>query len=123
MSGQPLRGLVPIAHVADVARSIEFYRQLGFAVRNTLEPDGRLVWAWLENGKAHLMLSRAGQTMTSGARDVILYLYAPDVIAYREQLVTAGIKVGPIEHPPYMPDGEFGLEDPDGYCILVGQAD
>jgi hypothetical protein len=120
---QPLRGLVPIAHVADVRRSIEFYRQLGFEVRNTLEPDGQLVWAWLYNGKAHLMLSRAGQTMAPGTRDVILYLYTPDVAAYREQLTTAGVKVGPIEYPPYMPEGEFGLEDPDGYCLLVGQTD
>ena len=120
---QPLHGLVPIAHVANVARSIDFYRQLGFKVRNTLEPDGQLVWAWLDNGKAHLMLSRAGQTMASGARDVILYLYAADVVAYREQLAAAGINVGPIEYPPYMPEGEFGLEDPDGYCLLVGQTD
>jgi len=120
---QPLRGLVPIAHVTDVARSIDFYRQLGFEVRNTLEPDGQLVWAWLHNGKAHLMLSRASQSMASGARDVILYLYAPDVGAYRERLATAGIKVGPIEYPSYMPEGEFGLEDPDGYCLLVGQTD
>lgn len=118
-----LRGLVPIARVADVARSIQFYRQLGFALRNTLKNDDQLVWAWLDNGKAHLMLSRSAQPMHPGARDVILYLYAPDVVAYREQLATAGIKVGPIEHPFYMPEGEFGVEDPDGYCLLVGQTD
>ena len=120
---QPLRGLVPIAHVTDVRRSIDFYRQLGFQVRNTLEPDGQLVWAWLDNGSAHLMLSRAGQAMAPDARDVILYLYASDVVAYREHLATTGVKVGPIEYPPYMPEGEFGVEDPDGYCLLIGQTD
>ena len=123
MALQRPRGLVPIAHVADVGRSIDFYCQLRFAVRNTLKNDDQLVWAWLGNGRAHLMLSRAAQTMGWGARDAILHLYAPDLVAYREQLATDGIKVGPIEHPPYMPEGEFGLEDSDGYSLLVGQSD
>jgi hypothetical protein len=120
---QSLRGLVPIAHVADVARSIEFYRQLGFETRSTLEPDGQLVWAWLESGKAHLMLSRSARPMNPGAQDVIFYLYAPDVAAYRADLEARGIKVGPVTYPPYMPEGEFRIDDPDGYCLLVGQSD
>jgi hypothetical protein len=123
MSSLPLRGLVPIARVTDLARSIAFYRQLGFEVRSTLEPDGQLIWAWLNNGRSHLMLSRAEHAMPPGTRDVILYLYAPNVVGYRDQLAANGVKVGPIEYPPYMPEGEFGLEDPDGYCLLVGQTD
>jgi catechol 2,3-dioxygenase-like lactoylglutathione lyase family enzyme len=119
----PLRGLVPIVRVEDVERSIEFYRRLGFEMRNKLESDGRVVWTWLDGGKAHLMLNRSQGAMTPGVRDAILYLYSPDLVAYRDQLAADGIKVGPIEYPPYMPEGEFGIEDPDGYCILVGQTD
>jgi catechol 2,3-dioxygenase-like lactoylglutathione lyase family enzyme len=123
MSILPLRGLVPIVRVQDVARSIEFYHRLGFVIRNKLESEGRLVWAWLDSGKTYLMLNRAGGPMIPGQRDVILYLYSPDLVTYREQLAADGIKVGPIEHPPYMPEGEFGIEDPDGYRVLVGQTD
>ncbi len=119
----PLRGLVPIVRVKDVERSIEFYRRLGFEMRNKLESDGRIVWTWLDSGKAHLMLNRSQGPMPPGVRDVILYLYSFDLVAYRDQLAADGIKVGPIEYPPYMPEGEFGIEDPDGYCILVGQTD
>jgi catechol 2,3-dioxygenase-like lactoylglutathione lyase family enzyme len=119
----PLRGLVPIVRVEDVERAIEFYRRLGFEMHNKLENDGRVVWTWLDSGKAHLMLNRSQGAMTPGVRDVILYLYSPDLVAYRDQLAADGIKVGPIEFPPYMPAGEFGIEDPDGYCILVGQTD
>ena len=61
MEMKPLRGLVPMAHVADVARSIEFYRLLGFETRNTLQHLGQVFWAWMENGKAHLMLNRGGR--------------------------------------------------------------
>jgi catechol 2,3-dioxygenase-like lactoylglutathione lyase family enzyme len=117
----PFRGLVPIVRVQDVERSIDFYRRLGFEMRNKLESDGRVVWTWLDSGKAYLMLNRSQGAMTPGVRDVILYLYSPDLVAYRDQLAADGIKVGPIEYPPYMPEGEFGIADPDGYCILVGQ--
>ncbi len=119
----PLRGLVPIVRVEDVERSIAFYRRLGFEMRNKLESNGRVVWTWLDSGRAHLMLNRSQGAMTPGVRDVVLYLYSPDLIAYRDQLAADGIKVGPIEYPPYMLEGEFGIEDPDGYCILVGQTD
>lgn len=60
MASLPLRGLVPMAHVESVERAIEFYHQLGFETRNTLRNDGKLVWAWVDNGKAHLMLNRGG---------------------------------------------------------------
>lgn len=119
----PLRGLVPIVRVQDVERSIDFYRRLGFEMHNKLESNGRIVWTWLDSGKVHLMLNRSQGPMTPGVRDVILYLYSSDLVAYRDQLAADGIKVGPIEYPPYMPAGEFGIEDPDGYCILVGQTD
>lgn len=118
-----LRGLVPMAHVADVARSIDFYRQLGFEIRNTLKNDDQLVWAWLDNGKAHLMLSRSARPMNPNAQDVLFYLYAPDVAAYRGELEALGIRLGPLTYPPYMPEGEFRINDPDGYCLLVGQSD
>src|SRR5215471_16357196 len=118
MSLGSLRGLVPIVRVEDVVRSIEFYRRLGFVMRNKLESEGRLVWAWLDSGKAYLMVSRSQVPMTPAVRDVILYLYA-----YRNHLAADGIKVGPIEYPAYMPRGEFGIEDPDRYCVLSGQTD
>ena len=118
-----MRGLVPMAHVADVARAIEFYRQLGFETRSTLTPVDQPVWAWMQNGKAHLMLARSARPMNPGAQDVLFYLYAADVAAYRDELAARGITVGPLTYPAYMPEGEFRIDDPDGYCLLVGQSD
>ncbi len=123
MESLPLRGLVPMAHVADVACSIEFYHQLGFETGNTLKPVDQIVWAWVRNGKAHIMLTRSEKPMNPGARDVLFYLYAPDVAAYRDELAARGIKVSPLTYPFYMPAGEFRVDDPDGYGLLIGQAD
>jgi hypothetical protein len=120
---KPLRGLVPMAHVEDVARSIEFYRTIGFEVGNTLQVHGRLQWAWLKSGYAHLMLVRSARPMNPEAQDVLFYLYAPDVVGYRKELATRGIQVSELTHPEHALAGEFRLSDPDGYGLLVGQGD
>lgn len=122
--GPSLRSLVPLAHVADVNKSAEFYRLLGFEIRNKVHNEGgQLQWAWLQNGGADLMLARSARPMNPDAQDVLFYLYAPDVAAYREQLATKGLKVGPMKFPFYSPRGEFRVDDPDGYALFVSHAD
>jgi len=54
---------------------------------------------------------------------VLFYLYAPDVAAYRAELMEGGVRVGLLTYPTYMPEGEFRVHDPDGYVLLVGQSD
>ena len=115
--------LVPLAHVADVARSIEFYKLLGFEVKNTVEREGQLQWAWLQNGKADFMIARSARPMNPDAQDVLFYLYAPDVVAFRNQLQSRGVKVGQLNYPFYMPRGEFRVDDPDGYALFIAHAD
>ena len=115
--------MVPLAHVADVARSIEFYKLLGFEVKTTVERDGRLQWAWLENGRAHFMIARSDRPTNPDAQDVLFYLYAPDVVAFRNELQSRGVKVGQLSYPFYMPRGEFRVDDPDGYALFIAHAD
>jgi hypothetical protein len=106
-----------------VAKSAEFYKLLGFEVKNTVEDQGVLQWAWLQNGKADLMPARSARPMNPGAQDVLFYLYAPEVAAYRSELESRGVKVRPIQYPFYSPRGEFRVDDPDGYTLFVSHAD
>jgi catechol 2,3-dioxygenase-like lactoylglutathione lyase family enzyme len=115
--------LVPLAHVADVTRSIEFYKLLGFEVKNTVEREGQLQWAWLQNGQADFMIARSARPMNPDAQDVLFYLYAPDVVAFRNELQSRGVKVGQLNYPFYMPRGEFRVDDPDGYTLFIAHAD
>ena len=118
-----LASLVPMAHVADVRKAVEFYQLLGFEVKNTFEQQGQLRWAWLQNGGADLMLARSGRPMNPGAQDILFYMYTPDVAAYRAELEAKGVKVGSMQYPFYSPRGEFRIDDTDGYTVFVSHAD
>ena len=116
-------GLIPMAHVANVQRSVDFYKQLGMEVRGSLRaPSGELQWVDLVCEQAALMFSRASEPVIPGQQAVLFYLYSPDLIALREHLQSKGVRVSPITYPEYMPKGEIRVEDPDGYCLLIGQA-
>ena len=119
---KPLAGLVPMAHVADVSRSIAWYEKLGFSVLNTLVPEGR-PRAYLRSGGADLMLVRSARPMNPGAQDVLFYLYTQGVAGYRESLTALGLEPGELSYPPYARHGEFRIDDPDGYCLLVGDTE
>jgi len=112
-----------MAHVADVRKSAAFYQVLGLEVRNTVEHEGRLQWAWLQSGGAHLMLAHSARPMNPDAQDVLFYMYAADVHAYRAELESKGVRVGPMKYPFYSPRGEFRIDDPDGYALFVAHAD
>src|SRR5581483_882674 len=118
-----LRQIVPLTHVADVNRSVEFYKLLGFEGKNRVESEGHLQWAWLQNGTAELMIARSVRSGNPDAQGVLFYLYTPDVVSYRGQLQDWGVKVGPLQYPFYSPRGEFRIDDPDGYALFVTHAD
>ena len=119
-----LRGVVAMAFVADVAKSLEFYQQLGFAVGKTHADAGKLVWALLASadGRAQLMLARSARPMNPGAQDVLFYLYAENVEQYRKDLAAKGLPVSEMKYPFYSPRGEFRLDDPDGYTLMIAHA-
>ena len=117
----PYDRLVAMAHVRNVARSIEFYEKLGFEAVNTFTPPdtGEPSWAYLTGGGAQLILTIAEPPAPTGAPGILFYLYGPDVRGIHAQVVEAGLTPGPIEQPFYSPLGEFRVEDPDGYVIVV----
>ena len=125
----PITGLVPMLHVADVERSVEFYQLLGFEVGNRVPPIGPMGWCWLYQPRAadwkrgaNLMLSRSECPIDATAQQFLFYLYATDLVALRSDLLGRGLKPGGIEYPEYLPKGEFQLRDPDGYCLMIAQS-
>jgi hypothetical protein len=104
------------------------YGLLGFAVGNRVPRTGVMNWAWLYGPDApdwrrgpNLMLTRSDRAIDGSAQATVLYLYATNLVALREELINAGQKPGPIRYPDYLPKGEFDLNDPDGYKLMIAQ--
>lgn len=117
-------GLIPLAFAADLQRTVDFYGQLGMVVRGSLRNvEGGLQWVHLSSAGADLMFSRASDPVIPGQQAVLFYLYASNLVALRADLLAKGVKVSPIAYPEYMRKGEMRVEDPDGYVLLIGQAD
>lgn len=69
-------GLVPMAHVADVQRSVDFYKLLGMEVRGNLRsPSGELQWVHLNCGNVDLMFTHASEPIVANQQAVLFYLY------------------------------------------------
>jgi hypothetical protein len=68
------------------------------------------------------MLSQTGRPLQPEAQDVLFYLYASDLAGLREKLLREGLQAGEIKYPDYLPKGEFRLQDPNGYCLMIAQS-
>ena len=120
---------MPFLLVTDVERSIAFYMALGFAVVKRYEPNGRLEFAALEaTSSAKLMLARANRVPAWQGSDGNapgpgwLYLYTPDLEAFRERVSSRGIAIGEIENAPGPgPNRQLCLRDPDGHRHMVSE--
>ncbi|HXR98863.1 MAG TPA: VOC family protein [Terriglobales bacterium] len=132
MSEPVVNGIVAMIRVADVMASAAFYRHLGFDIGNA-EPREcpPYHWAWLYQPHAPNWKSSANLMLVSGdvpgtvasrARTVLFYLYVRDMQSLREELLAGGFKPGEIAHPEYLPAGEFQIEDPDGYTLMIAQS-
>ena len=128
----PINAVVAMIHVADVERSAEFYRQLGFEIGNYVPREAPpMHWAWLYQPRAttwksgaNLMLSRDRRPNPLDREEpqVLFYLYAHDLKGLRGELLAKGLTPGEISYPEYLPSGEFELYDPDGYRLMIGQS-
>jgi hypothetical protein len=124
-----ISGLVPMVQVEDVERAVAFYRLLGFEIGNFVPPTGQMHWAWLYVPKTpdwkrgpNLMLTRSECAIDSAAQEVLFYLYANDLEAVRSLLLANDISAGEITYPEYLPEGEFRVNDPDGYTLMIAQS-
>jgi hypothetical protein len=110
-----------MAHVKSVPASIGFYSLLGFEVANTFTPQDAAEpsWASLRSDQAQLMVSKAEDPIVPDQEAVLFYSYCDDVTDLREHLIAKGIAAGPLRYPFYAPRGEFRIEDPDGYVIMI----
>jgi catechol 2,3-dioxygenase-like lactoylglutathione lyase family enzyme len=105
-------------HAMDIERSLAFYELLGFV---TVDTDCRnpLGWARMHCEGGALMFLWAEHAVDPAVQGILLYMYAPDLMALHAELQRSGVAVSPISYPEYMPSGEMRFRDPDGYSVIV----
>lgn len=128
----PVSSIVAMIRVADVMNSAKFYRNLGFEIGNAVPREcPPFHWAWLYQPKAPNWKTGANLMLVSGegpgtaeskAKAVLFYLYARDLKSLREELLGEGFTASEISYPEYLPEGEFRLQDPDGYTLMIAQS-
>jgi lactoylglutathione lyase len=120
------RDAFPILYVAEMGRSLRFYRDLlGFEVGYEWAPEGRPVFVALRLGASSLGLCELGEARPLGwdgaARGLSgeVCLYVDDVDGAAEWLRSQGVRQR--EAPADQPWGErlAYFEDPDGYPVHV----
>ena len=120
----PISQAVPVLRVADVARSIEWYRAtLGF-VADPFPANPPHEFAILRQGPVELMLRRSFPAARSVRRqydwDVYLRREGPRFRDIFAAFNARGIVTRRLERMPYGL-AEFEVTDPDGYILCLSQ--
>jgi uncharacterized glyoxalase superfamily protein PhnB len=113
--------VVPMFHVPDVRKTVDWYRDIGFVVTVTYDDNaGGLSFAMLSFGTGEVMFSSGGRLSTRHRRDVDLYVYTQDVDGLYERMKG---RVEIVEGPHNMFYGmrEVIVRDLNGFWITFGQ--
>lgn len=111
--------LTLLLQVRDIDKSLSFYSLLGFETVDIDKANGVTVWARMHcpGGAIMFIPAEDGEVSQAGS---LGYLYTADLPQLCADLTAAGVEVGAVTYPQYMPSGEICLLDPDGYVLLVG---
>jgi catechol 2,3-dioxygenase-like lactoylglutathione lyase family enzyme len=125
-----LKRLVPNLIVADVDRSVTFYRDvLGFTVDRTVPDASPYVFAIVKSGGVEIYLNAPGPAFDEYPAfkgrplggTLTLFIEVDDIRGSHEQLKDRVTVVMPLETKWYGVT-EFAFLDPDGYIITFAQA-
>jgi uncharacterized glyoxalase superfamily protein PhnB len=112
--------VVPMFHVPDVQRTVDWYRDIGFDVTATYDHQaGGLSLAMVSFGAGEVMFSSGGRLSSHHRREVDLYGYAEDVDHLYERIKD---RVEIVEGPHNMFYGmrEIIVRDLNGFWITFG---
>ena len=118
------RSLVPSLTVRDLARSVEWYRDVvGFIVAEEYEQDGEVGGVSLKAGSVELMLSQddgaRGMDRKKGVGFSLYFGTAQSVDEIADRIRSRGGTL--LSEPTDMPWGSrvFRIEDPDGFRLAI----
>jgi len=113
--------VVPMFHVPDVQKTVDWYRGIGFDLTATYDDNaGGLSFAMMSFGAGEVMFSSGGRLSSHHRREVDLYAYTDDVDGFYAQIKD---RVEIVEGPHNMFYGmrEIIVRDLNGFWMTFGQ--
>ena len=118
-----VRQAVPFFNVTDIEASLRFYVDgLGFALRNSWNPEGRIRWCWLELDDVAIMLQEYWKDGRPGGgpagplgQGVSVCFMCADALAIYHAVTARGVAA----QRPFVGNGLWvtSVKDPDGYVL------
>lgn len=113
--------VVPMFHVPDVRRTVEWYGDLGFDVTVTYGDAGDgLSFAMVSFGAGEVMFTSGGWPSSHHRREVDLYAYVDDVDALYERIKDR-MEIVEAPHNMFYGMREVIVRDLNGFWITFGQ--
>ena len=114
--------VVPMIHVPDVRKTVDWYASIGFSVLNTYSDDegSDLSFAIVSFGRTQVMFSEGGAPSSSHRREVDLYVYCDDVDE-RYARLRDRVEVFEGLHNTFYGMREFIIRDVNRFWITFGQ--
>ncbi len=118
-----VRQAVPFFNVTDIEASLRFYVDgLGFALKNSWTPEGRIRWCWLQLDDVAIMLQEywmdgrpgGGPAGPLGLGVSVCFMCA-DALAIYHAVTARGVAA----QRPFVGNGLWvtSVKDPDGYVL------
>lgn len=118
-----MKTLNPMLRVADVRRSLDYYRNvLGFEVTSELAaPNGELMHGSVKSGAVEIMLDPPMGDGAIGGGGATLYITLDGVDALAQRVRAAGAVVTQEPADQFWGHRTFALRDPDGYDLMFAE--
>lgn len=118
-----IKQAVPLFMVVNMQRSLDFYTKgLGFELKNTWEPAGKIDWCWLQLDNASIMLQeyREIPSIENRGEGITINFVCEDALAVYDRMIANGLS--PSE--PFVGNNMWvvPLKDPDGYKLFFESA-
>jgi uncharacterized glyoxalase superfamily protein PhnB len=107
-------------HVPDVSATVDWYRSIGFNVRNTNVKEGEMNWAALTYGEGEFMLNAAGRPSAADGREVDLYISTTRIDDLYAALKDRVDVIEPL-HNTFYGMREFIIRDCNRFWLTFGE--
>lgn len=116
-----LKKIVPMLHVPDVRRTVDWYRDIGFEVKASYgDADDGLSFAIVSCGAGDVMFRSGGQLSSAHRRDVDLHAYTEDIDEFYGRIKDR-LEIIEAPHDMFYGMREVIVRDVNGFWITFGQ--